>query len=76
MGKHSRDIFHQLEFAVELSAGNHVEGDIGITFVDPVGAGAPGDYGEDDHSETIHEACLEEQPAQAEAALNPSRDTD
>src|SRR6266498_1708268 len=46
MGKHSGDILQQLESAVERSAGNHVEGDIGITVVDPVGAGAPSNHWE------------------------------
>ena len=63
-GKHSGDILKQLNSAVERPAGNHVEGDIGITVVDPLVAGAPGDHGEDDHPETVHEACLEERPAQ------------
>jgi len=36
------------------------EGDIGITVVDPGAAGAPSDYREDDHAETVHEARLEE----------------
>jgi hypothetical protein len=38
-------------------ASTHVEGDIGITVVDPVVAGASGDHGKDDHPETVHEAC-------------------
>jgi pimeloyl-ACP methyl ester carboxylesterase len=62
-GKHCRDILEQLESAVERSAGNHVEGDIGITVIDPVAAGAPGDHGEDDHAKTVHQARLEERPA-------------
>jgi hypothetical protein len=52
-GKHRREVLEQLEPAVERSAGNHVEGDIGITVVDPVAASAPGDHGEDDHAETV-----------------------
>ena len=52
-GKHRREVLEQLEPAVERSAGNHVEGDIGITVVDPVVASAPGDHGEDDHTETV-----------------------
>jgi hypothetical protein len=67
-GEHRRDVFEQLESAVERSAGNHLEGDIGIPVVDAVAAGAPGDHGEDDHAETVHQACLEERPAQDQAA--------
>jgi len=62
-----------LKSAVERPAGNHVEGDIGITVIDPVVAGAPGDHGEDDHPETVHETCLEERPAQGEAAKGAHR---
>ena len=51
--KHLGDILEQLKSAVERPAGNHVEGDIGITVVDPVAACAPGDDGKDDHPETL-----------------------
>lgn len=47
--KHCGEILKQLESAVEGSAGNHVEGDIGITVVAPIAAGAPSDHREDDH---------------------------
>ena len=50
------DILKQLNSSVKSPAGNHVEGDIGITVVDPFGAGPSGDDGEDDHPEAIHEA--------------------
>src|SRR5439155_8646259 len=40
----------------------------GYPVVDAVAAGAPGDHGEDDHAETVHQACLEERPAQGQAA--------
>ena len=72
-GKHRGAVLQQLNSAVERLAGNHVEGDIEITVVDPVVAGAPGDHGEDDHPETVHEACLEERPAQAETANGAHR---
>lgn len=62
-GKHPGDVLKQLKSAVECPASNHVEGDIGIAVVDPLVAGVPGDHGEDDHAETVHEACLEERPA-------------
>src|SRR5439155_13032704 len=49
-GEHRGDVLEQLESAVERSAGNHLEGDIGIPVVDAVAAGAPRDHGEDDHA--------------------------
>src|SRR5436190_10862274 len=72
-GEHRGDVLEQLESAVERSAGNHLEGDIGIPVVDPVAAGASGDHGEDDHAETVHQACLEERPAQGQAAEGAHR---
>lgn len=63
-GKHPGDVLKQLKSAVERPAGNHVQSDVRITVIDPVVASAPGDHGEDDHPESIHEACLEERPAQ------------
>ena len=72
-GKHRRDILEQLEPAVERSAGDHVERDIGIAVVDPVAAGAPGDHREDDHAETVDQARLEERAAEGEAAERAHR---
>ena len=47
---------------------HHVERDVGIAVVDPVAARAPGDHGEDDLSETVDQARLEERTARCEAA--------
>src|SRR5919197_2634403 len=50
--EHRGDALEQLESAVERSAGNHLEGDIGISIVDAVAAGDHGANGEDEHAET------------------------
>ena len=67
-GEDGGHVLEQLEPAVERSAGDHLEADVGIPVVDALPPGAAGDDGEDDHPEAVDEAGLEQRPAQAEAA--------
>jgi hypothetical protein len=61
-------VLEQLQPAVECTAGDHFEGDVGIRVVDPFPPGAAGDDGEDDHPEAVNKTSLEQRPAQGEAA--------
>ncbi len=72
-GQHPGDILQQLEPAIECTAGNHVQGDVGITVINPFIAAAPGDHGKDDEPETVHEASLEERSTQRETAHGAHR---
>jgi hypothetical protein len=67
-GEHPGDILEELDAVVERPAGNHVEGDIGVSDIDALAAGFTGDHGENDHPETVHQARLEKRPAQGQAA--------
>jgi hypothetical protein len=62
-----------LDSPVERLAGNHVEGNIGITVVDPIGSGSTCDHGENDHPKTVYESSLEKRPAQADATNGTHR---
>jgi len=51
----------------ERPAGKHVEGDIGVSVIDALATRLPGYHGEDNHAIAVHQARLEERPAQGQA---------
>src|SRR5262245_13115580 len=67
-GKHSGDILQQLNPAVEGSAGNHIERDVGIAVVDAFRAGGTGDHGEHHDPEAIDDPGAQQRAGQADAA--------
>src|SRR5579872_2053462 len=67
-GQNRRDVFDQLEAAVEGAAADHVERYVGIAVVDPFPAGVPGDDGKDNHPEPVDQAGRQQRAAQTEAA--------
>src|SRR5205809_2596967 len=72
-GQNRRSVLEQLDAPVERPAVDHVESDIGIAVVDPLPAAASGDDGKDNHAEAVHEAGLQQRPAQGEAANGAHR---
>src|SRR5687768_10696461 len=66
--EHAWLVLDQLDAAVESPVLDHLEGDVRVAVVDAFIARGPGDHREDPDPEAVDESCLEQGPAQAEAA--------
>ena len=63
-----RNVHKQLDTAIEGTAVDHVESNVGVPVVDPVRTGACCDNRKDDHAEAVDETGFQEGAAQGKAA--------
>ena len=63
-----RHVLDELDPPVERPAVHHLQPDVGVAVVDPLGPVLPGDHREHDDAEPVDQARLEQRPAQREAA--------
>src|ERR687897_3134137 len=61
-------ILRQLDAPVEGAAADHVEGDVRVAVVDPLGSRGTGDHREHHDSEAIDESGAQQRPTQGDAA--------